>query len=135
MDSRRYLLDTNALIWFQEDSSKMSRFAFESIVNPGNTILFSQISLFEISIKLKIGKLSSFKASLKDVYNIAKINDFKYVPIKNEHIFRYQDVPLDANHRDPFDRLLIATAHKESAIIISADQKLRNYTDFVEILW
>jgi PIN domain nuclease of toxin-antitoxin system len=64
----RYLLDTHALIWFQENNSKVPEVIMKTIQEKSNIILFSQVSLFEISIKQKIGKLPAFYATVEDVY-------------------------------------------------------------------
>lgn len=74
MNLNRYLLDTHALIWFQENNPKLPKKILEIIQNPDNVILFSQISLFEITIKQTIGKLPSFYAKPQDIYEQA-IND------------------------------------------------------------
>jgi PIN domain nuclease of toxin-antitoxin system len=66
MESNRYLLDTHTLIWFQEDNPKIPIEVLSIIENPDNIILFSQISLFEIAIKQKIGKLPNFAATIKE---------------------------------------------------------------------
>jgi PIN domain nuclease of toxin-antitoxin system len=130
-----FLLDTHALIWFQENNPKISGAIMRSIQDPNNTILFSQISLFEISIKQKIVKLPSFSATVEDVYNQAINDGFMFLPIQNKHIFNYNKVPLKEDHRDPFDRLLIATAIEENAAIITADEKINLYTDMIKVIW
>ncbi|WP_202406078.1 PIN domain-containing protein [Hufsiella ginkgonis] len=55
--------------------------------------------------------------------------------IQNQHIFRYGDIPLIEQHRDPFDRLLIATAMEENADILSADEKVSLYPEIVRVIW
>ncbi len=104
----RYLLDTHCLIWFQENNPKIPSKVMEVIQNPDNIILFSQISLFEISIKQTIGKLSNFYATIEEIYNQALNDDFTFLPITNQHLFNYSTIPLIDDHRDPFDRLLVA---------------------------
>jgi PIN domain nuclease of toxin-antitoxin system len=134
MASDRYILDTHYLIWFQENNSQIPKPVLEIIENPLNIILFSQISLFELEIKQKIGKLPHFSATVEDVNNQALKDGFTFLSIQNAHIFRYKDVPLFENHRDPFDRLLVATAIDEKAIIISADEKFKLYRDLVKVI-
>jgi PIN domain nuclease of toxin-antitoxin system len=58
-----------------------------------------------------------------------------FVSIQNLHLSTYSNVPLFENHRDPFDRLLIATAMEEKAIILSADEKFKLYNDQVKTIW
>jgi PIN domain nuclease of toxin-antitoxin system len=135
MDGSIYLLDTHTLIWFQENNPKITEQVMNLIRDLDNTILFTQISLFEIGIKLKIGKLLAFSSTVQDVYQQAIEDGFIFVTIQNQHIYNYEKVPLFENHRDPFDRLIVATAIIENAIILSADEKLAIYDNFVKVLW
>src|SRR6185312_7679385 len=122
MASNRYLLDTHCLVWFQEDNPKIPENISELISDPNNTILFSQVSLFELAIKQKIGKLPDFSVTIEDVNTQALKDGFTFLNIQNSHIYSYTALRLLENHRDPFDRLLIATAITEDAIILSADE-------------
>ena len=135
MADARYLLDTHSLIWFQENNPKIPGQIMAIIQNPDNLILFSQISLFEISIKQKIGKLPIFSATVQEVYQQAINDGFTLMNIQNQHIFHYNKVTLMENHRDPFDRLLMATAMAENAVILSADEKFNLYKGLVEVAW
>jgi PIN domain nuclease of toxin-antitoxin system len=107
----------------------------EAIQNPKNTIFFSQISLFEIAIKQNIGKLPLFKSDTDEIYHQAIKDDFTFLSVQNKHILSYQKTPLLSEHRDPFDRLLIATAHTENAIVLTADKNFKLYPNFIEVLW
>ena len=135
MAENRYLLDTHSLIWFQENNPKIPSRIMEVIQHPANIILFSQVSLFEITIKQKIGKLPQFYATIEQVYEQGINDGFVFIAIQNQHIFNYNKIPLVANHRDPFDRLLIATAMEERTTILSFDEKLTLYPDLVKVLW
>ncbi len=134
MANNRYLLDTHCLLWFQENNSHIPNRVLKILEQPDNTILFSQVSLFELAIKLKLGKLKDFFATIEDVYTQALADQFTYLSIQKEHIYKYQEVPLFEKHGDPFDRLLIATAIEEGAIILSVDEKFKLYKDHVEVL-
>jgi len=131
----RYLLDTHCLIWFQENNANIPAHIMDLIQNPGNTILFSQVSLFEIAIKQKIGKLPAFDASTQEVFEQAIHDGFTFLPITNQHIYNYNNIPLKTEHRDPFDRLLIAAAQVEGAIILSSDGKFQLYSSVVKTTW
>jgi len=135
MAGARYLLDTHSLIWFQENNPKIPEQVMTIISEQDNIILFSQVSLFEISIKQKIGKLPSFYATVEEVYQQAIKDGFTFITIQNKHIFNYTNVKLIEDHRDPFDRLLIATAIEESTTILSADEKFKVYDDLVTVFW
>ncbi|MDF2432872.1 MAG: hypothetical protein JWP44_2503 [Mucilaginibacter sp.] len=105
------------------------------IQEPGNTILFSQVSLFEIAIKQKIGKLPAFNATVEEVHEQAINDGFTFLPIHNQYLYYYNKVPLLETHRDPFDRLLIASAIVENAAIFSIDEKLCLYPDLIRVIW
>lgn len=135
MTSKNYILDTHCLIWFQEDNPRIPSRVMAEIQNSANTLFFSQVSIFEIAIKQKIGKLPEFTADLNEVYHQALHDDFIHLPIKNQHLFSYQKMPLLENHRDPFDRLLLATAYEENAIMLSADNNFSLYAELVRVFW
>jgi len=135
MAGNRYLLDTHCLIWFQENNPKIPDQVMKLIREPENVILFSQVSLFEIGIKQRVGKLPKFEATTEEIYNQAMQDGFTFLAIQNEHIFNYSNIPLVGDHRDPFDRLLISAAISEKAMILSADEKLSLYADLVTVIW
>jgi len=135
MQDRKYLLDTHCLIWFQENNPKIPKRVVSIIQNTENIILFSQVSLFEIAIKQKIGKLPDFLSDTNDVYKQAVMDDLVFLPIRNSHIYSYQQIPLKDEHRDPFDRLIIATAVQENAIILTVDKNFGLYSDIVLVEW
>jgi PIN domain nuclease of toxin-antitoxin system len=91
--------------------------------------------LFEIAIKQKIGKLPDFTSTIEEVYLQALNDNFTFLPVSNQHIFNYLNIPLNAPHRDPFDRLLIATAHQENAVMITKDDNYNLYTRLIKVLW
>ena len=131
----RYLLDTHCLIWFQEANPKMPDGVMKLIRNPENIILFSQLSLYEIAIKQKIGKLPQFLATITDVHQQALKDNFTFLPIDNKHVEAYKEIPLLEDHRDPFDRLLIATAYVEKVEVMSGDKNFGLYPDFIKVQW
>ncbi|MGH8555987.1 MAG: type II toxin-antitoxin system VapC family toxin [Methylococcales bacterium] len=133
--SKHYILDTHCLIWFQENNPKIPNKVMVELQEPANTVFFSQVSLFEMAIKQKIGKLPDFTADLSEVYEQAINDGFSYLPIKNQHLFSYQKIPLLEAHRDPFDRLLLATAYEENAIMLSADHNFSLYTGLIQVFW
>ena len=135
MAQNKYLLDTHCLIWFQKNNPRLTDRALSIIENTDNIILFSQVSLFELVIKQTLGKIPEFIVSTEEVYIQGKTDGFVFESIQNNHIQRYSMVPLFDNHRDPFDRLLIATAMEEKATIISGDEKFKLYKNVVEVSW
>jgi len=135
MAANQYLLDPHCLIWFQENNPKIPDKILEIIQDIENTIYFSQISLFEISIKQCLGKLPNFKVTVEEIHDQALADGFTFLPIENYPIFNYNSIPLLIEHRDPFDRLLISTAICQDATLLSADEKFKLYPNILKLLW
>ncbi|MGQ7857042.1 type II toxin-antitoxin system VapC family toxin [Pedobacter sp. WC2501] len=135
MASNHYLLDTHCLIWFQENNPKIPKKILDILQNTENVVYFSQISLFEISIKQSLGKLPNFSVSVEDIHNQALLDGFSFLVIENSAIFNYYSIPLLNEHRDPFDRLLISSAIQQDATLLSADEKFKLYPNILKLLW
>lgn len=135
MASNHYLLDTHCLLWFQENNPKIPKKILDIIQNIENLIYFSQISLFEISIKQSLGKLPHFIVTAEDIYYQALLDGFTYLPIDNTSIFNYNNIPLLNEHRDPFDRLIISSSIQQNATLLSADEKFKLYPSILKLLW
>ncbi len=128
----RYLIDTQILIWAMINPEKLSKQTIEILKN--NNIFISQISLFEIAIKQKIGKLPDFTLSINALVELMNQNSFNILPITTQHIETYHAIPLLENHRDPFDRLLLAIAMSENMPIISADANFVHYISHIQLI-
>ena len=94
MAGNNFLLDTHSLIWFQENNPKIPGHVMELIQNTEHVIFFSKVSLFEISIKQKIGKLPAFYATIEEIYEQAVEDGFTFLAIQNQHISSYHKAPL-----------------------------------------
>ncbi len=129
-----YLLDTNVLIFlgcgYEE---RIPKKALEVYSSGDSNIFISQISFWEIAIKINIGKLT-IPIGLKNVINNTRQAGIDTIPVKNSHILYYQTLQLQDNHKDPFDRFIIATALCEDIKIISGDAKFDNYLK-VDRIW
>jgi PIN domain nuclease of toxin-antitoxin system len=124
------LLDTNAFLWFCEDNPKLSSTAKQYIENQNNTSFVSMASLWEIAIKLSLGKIK-LKIPFEKFIELVEDNGFKILSITFEHTLNVSQ--LEFYHRDPFDRLIIAQGIVEDIPIISADSKFDGYT--VNRIW
>jgi PIN domain nuclease of toxin-antitoxin system len=129
-----FLIDTQILIWFQLNDAKLKKSIVEILGDFENTIYVSQVSLLEIAVKQSIGKLPELTKSIQLLTNLIQSDGFEILTIKNDHISTYHKVPLFENHRDPFDRLLIATALSENINLISADEKFKFYSALVNLI-
>ncbi len=118
------LLDTNAFLWFCEDNPKLSSIGKQYIENPNNTSFISMASLWEIAIKLSLGKLK-LKIPFEKFVELVEDNGFMILSITFEHALNVSK--LEFHHRDPFDRLLISKGIVEDIPIITADTAFDRY--------
>ena len=121
----RYLLDTHALIWHLEDSPRLPQSLTEIIDNSTGRICLCSVSLWEIAIKIGIGKLK-LQFTFEELLDKVKNGDFNVLKIKDDHLKRFIVLPFI--HKDPFDRLMISTALAENLTIITADDNVRKYS-------
>ena len=115
------LLDTCVLLWWLDDPDLLSKEASTAIKEPGNRIIVSVVSIWEIAIKKALGKLSS-PDNLKEMIADA---EFELMPIDYEHVWQVKDLP--SHHGDPFDRLLISQATVENLMLVTRDSYLEAY--------
>ena len=120
----KYLLDTHTLIWLIEASSKVSSDIRERLKYPGNPVYLSSASLWEIAIKSSLGKLELQSPFDKLLSDLAGTN-INILQIEHEYLRKLAELPYI--HKDPFDRLLIATALVEDLTIITADENIQKY--------
>jgi PIN domain nuclease of toxin-antitoxin system len=125
------LLDTHAFIWWDSNPAKLSTQARAACEDRTNVIFLSAASAWEIQIKLQLGKLN-LRLSLEEVIaSQQKTNNIQILPIALRHVLALKDLP--SPHKDPFDRLLIAQANMEDAVLISHDPIFADYP--VKVLW
>ena len=115
----RYLIDTHILLWWIFNDPKLNRNSREIIQNPSNKILVSSASAWEIATKYRIGKLPEAKKLLEDYDNILHKARFSQLSITTVHALRAGLLPIQ--HRDPFDRMIIAQSELEKIPVITYD--------------
>ena len=120
-----YLLDTNALLFFLENSPRLPTPIASIIENPDSKNFISLASLWEIAIKASLGKLKVDYANRPDLPELLKQQGFHILPLSWESIRRAAYLPF--HHRDPFDRLIIAESQLKNIPILSSDKKLDDY--------
>ena len=124
----RYLLDTCTLLWFFNDSSELPALIAETIENPNAKKLISIASLWEFTIKRGLGKLD-FEGGIEAFGRMLSANKIAILPINESYLIILEQLPL--LHRDPFDRILVATAIAEGMTILTADTNIRQY----DVMW
>ena len=123
----RLLLDTHLLLWALSSPEKLSRRARQRI--DSSDVYVSAASIWEISIKSALGKL---EADPNEVLAGVEPAGFNHLPIVGGHAAKVADLP--PIHKDPFDRLLVGQARCEPMILLTDDELLRGYGDFVEVV-
>ena len=113
----RFLLDTHTLLWAFNDSPSLSARARRVIENGSNDLMVSAVSAWEIATKARLGKLPSGDELIGDLDRYLAQLQCEALPISLDHAVRAGRLP--GEHRDPFDRMLIAQAQAENLAIIS----------------
>ena len=124
----RYLLDTNVLIRFlfrTEADADLSP-KVEHVLMTAQSLYLSIVSLWEIAIKMKIGKLQ-IHCSMADLQEACREQGIDILPIRIRALDETLKLQLREDHKDPFDRLILATALTEHMTLLTSDQKMKGY--------
>ncbi len=124
----RILLDTHVLIWAVGSSGRLDAETTEMLGDPANDVLFSAVSIWEIAIKSGLGR-ADFAIGPDDILQGALDIGFVELPVSSATAATVAKLPLI--HRDPFDRLLVAQAIAEPAILYTSDARLPAYSELV----
>jgi len=117
------LLDTHAFLWWCEDDRALSRKARKAIAQEECQV--SLASLWEIAVKVSLGKLTLPSSFDRYVPDQMSANGFSPLEIQFRHLARCAVLP--SRHRDPFDRLLISQAIEEDLPLVSRDEIVERY--------
>ncbi|GBF52150.1 PIN domain protein [Leptospira ryugenii] len=121
-----YLLDTHALLWVIGDSKQLSKKVTAIIEDQSNQIYVSSISLWEISLKFKIGKLNLTGFTPEDIPKFLEKINIRIIELNQEDASSYHRLKENF-HRDPFDRMLIWQCIKRKFTFISKDSEMKKY--------
>jgi PIN domain nuclease of toxin-antitoxin system len=127
----RLLLDTHVFLWWDGDLQRLSPAARAAFDDRGNVLLLSVASVWEMQIKLQLGKLKLLIPLARIVEEQQRANGLEVLPVTLRHVLALEALPLV--HKDPFDRLLLAQASAEEATLVSADSIFASYP--VKLLW
>ncbi len=123
-----YLLDTQHLLWLFIEPEKIKKNRIAVIAAESNVVYFSQVSLWEISIKYKLGKLKLGGGTPQDFYSEIENSFLLCKRIENKELISNHS--LGMLHRDPFDRLLIWQAISNGLTFVTSDSLVQEYTKF-----
>ena len=127
----RALLDTHTFLWWISDSGRLSKRAYEFIEKPSNTIYFSSVSCWEISIKSTLGSIQFPKKMESFIAEQISINSFEPLSLNISHAVNIRVLPQ--HHKDPFDRMLISQSQIEDMPLITGDKLISKYK--IELIW
>ena len=121
----KLLLDTHIFIWWADQPEKLSPDALSALEDEANELLLSVASVWEMQIKIQLGKLK-LSLPLKELLkNQQETNDLTVSPVALTHVLALDALPF--HHKDPFDRLLIAQSIVEELTIVTADSQFSAY--------
>jgi PIN domain nuclease of toxin-antitoxin system len=118
----RLLLDTHAFLWWLADDPKLHPQARERLADPKSVVFVSSVTIWEIAIKSRLGKLDAGSADLLEEITA---NDFLELPVSARHALLAGSLP--GHHEDPFDRMLIAQAWMEELTLVTRDGAFAAY--------
>ena len=120
-----YLVDTHILLWSFFETKKLSKEIKSILLDENNEIYYSPISLWEISIKYGLKKLTLNGGTPDDFFEELKKSYFYCKQIDNTDLIAYYKLPM--HHKDPFDRFLIWEAIRNGFILVSRDKSMEAY--------
>ena len=127
----KLLLDTHIAIWAVTEHEKLPPRAFDLLLEPENESHVSVVSIWEIAIKnaLRRGDADPNLIPAREALTEFEAAGFGILPVLASHACSVEQ--LANHHRDPFDRLLVAQAISEPMYLLTCDEKLAQYSDFV----
>ena len=121
----RLLLDTHIFIWWADQPERLSPAALSAIEDEANELLLSVASVWEMQIKIQLGKLKLSLPLKELIKSQQETNELTLLPVALTHVLALDALPL--HHKDPFDRLLIAQSTEEDLTLVSADSQFSAY--------
>lgn len=127
----KVLLDTHTFLWWDSDPTNLPAQVLAVCQDTANILLLSVASVWEMQIKLQLGKLKLSLPLAEMIEGQTQTNNLQVLPIEVAHVLALDDLPL--HHKDPFDRLIITQANVENATLLSGDARFKAYP--VKLLW
>lgn len=127
----RLLLDTHLVLWWLNGDPRLPHPVVERVQAPEAEVFVSQASLWEMAIKVSVGRL---QVDLPELERQVPLQGFRWLPISNAHVLAVAELETDGDHRDPFDRLLVCQSRMEPMLLLTVDRQLRSYGATVIVL-
>lgn len=122
----RLLLDTHVFIWWADEQESLSATALSALKDEANELVLSVASVWEMQIKVQLGKLKLSRPLRELVESQVETNDLKILRVELAHVLVLDTLPF--HHKDPFDRMLIAQGIQEDVTLVSADPEFPAYS-------
>ena len=133
---RKYLLDTHTVIWAIAGKSKLPERVLNLLQDADNQLFVSAVSLWEMAIKHKKGKLYLENFEIKNIFEYCRRLGIKPIQLLPEEAINYLSFPFAENHKDPFDRMLIYQCIANDYVLVSKDMKMAEYqANGLECVW
>lgn len=126
----KLLLDTHFAFWWQTGDPRLAP-RVRQLVEEAEAVFISRASLWELTIKAGLGRL---KIDLPVFAAQVDAMGFAWLDIGNAHILRLAELPVFDDHKDPFDRMLVAQSLVEPVILLTVDSKLGRYGSTVKVI-
>jgi PIN domain nuclease of toxin-antitoxin system len=126
----KVLLDTHLALWWEGKHPRLPGQVAELIQNQADAVYVSRASLWEIAIKLSMGRL---RMDMEKFMGRIEADGFEWLDIKNAHLLAVSTLPVFADHKDPFDRLLVAQSLVEPLVFLTVDPALARYGSTVRV--
>ena len=127
----KLLIDTHAALWLFNEHENLPTAVREHILDEANGLYISIASAWEIAIKHSLGKLPAFNGGAKRFLFAVREYSIELVTVLPKYVETVEELPYV--HRDPFDRIIIATAICENMSIVTSDENIRRYD--VKCVW
>jgi len=121
----RLLLDTQIVYWLFYEPRNVPR-AARTLIGDADEVLISAVAVWEIAIKVRIGKMN---ADPEELVQLLETAGFTELPVFSRHTVKVAELPM--HHGDPFDRLLVAQAIYEQLNLVTSDAILKHYSELV----
>ena len=121
----RVLLNTHVLLWWADGDARLSAAARAVLMDPGNELLVSSVSAFEIATKVAVGKPTLPAPPAAFLARVVDALAARELPVYIRHGVAVAAIPL--HHRDPFDRLLVAQALVDDLVLLTQDAAIQAY--------
>jgi len=129
-------LDTHVLLWWVNDSGLLStgaKKAIDKTLSEGSEIIISAISAWEVAMLIDKERLALSMDVESWFDEVSQIDGVRFVPVDSEIGIKSTALPGNF-HKDPADRMIVATARKLAVPLVTADEKIRNY-EHVKTIW